>query len=103
MNGVCRQRGGESCAFDGAMIVLGCIADAAHLVARADRLPGQLLESRGTVTTKGELHRRAYTTDLSELNIVYGRRRTVALGNPRNGPRRETKGDFRLRNLRHRA
>ena len=29
---VCRSRGGESCAFDGAMIVLQPIADAAHVV-----------------------------------------------------------------------
>jgi len=72
MNGVCRQRGGESCAFDGAMIVLGCIADAAHLVHGPIACLGNSWESRGTVTTKGELHRRAYTTDLSELDIVYG-------------------------------
>jgi nitrogenase molybdenum-cofactor synthesis protein NifE len=71
-NGVCRQRGGESCAFDGAMIVLGCIADAAHLVHGPIACLGNSWESRGTVTTKGELHRRAYTTDLSELDIVYG-------------------------------
>lgn len=72
MNGVCRQRGGESCAFDGAMIVLGCIADAAHLVHGPIACLGNSWESRGTVTTKGELHRRAYTTDLTELDIVYG-------------------------------
>jgi nitrogenase molybdenum-cofactor synthesis protein NifE len=72
MNGVCRQRGGESCAFDGAMIVLGCIADAAHLVHGPIACLGNSWESRGTVTTKGELHRRAYTTDLAELDIVYG-------------------------------
>ncbi len=72
MNGVCRQRGGESCAFDGAMIVLGCIADAAHLVHGPIACLGNSWESRGTRTTKGELHRRAYTTDLSELDIVYG-------------------------------
>ncbi len=72
MNGVCRQRGGESCAFDGAMIVLGCIADAAHLVHGPIACLGNSWESRGTRTTKGELHRRAYTTALSELDIIYG-------------------------------
>jgi nitrogenase molybdenum-cofactor synthesis protein NifE len=72
MNGVCRRRGGESCAFDGAMIVLGCIADAAHLVHGPIACLGNSWESRGTRTTKGELHRRAFTTDLSELDIVYG-------------------------------
>src|SRR5512134_2409741 len=72
LQGVCRKRGGESCAFDGAMIVLGCIADAAHLVHGPIACLGNSWESRGTVTTKGELHRRAYTTDLTELDIVYG-------------------------------
>jgi hypothetical protein len=80
---VCRQRGGESCAFDGAMIVLGCIADAAHLVHGPIACLGNSWESRGTVTTKGELHRRAYTTDLSELDIVYGPAGNCG-GDPRN-------------------
>ncbi|HEY5999116.1 MAG TPA: nitrogenase iron-molybdenum cofactor biosynthesis protein NifN [bacterium] len=72
LEGVCRQRGGESCAYDGAMIVLGCIADAAHLVHGPIACLGNSWESRGTVTRRGELHRRAYTTDLDELDIVYG-------------------------------
>jgi nitrogenase molybdenum-cofactor synthesis protein NifE len=72
LQGVCRQRGGESCAFDGAMIVLGCIADAAHLVHGPIACLGNSWESRGTVTTRGDLHRRAFTTDLTELDIVYG-------------------------------
>jgi nitrogenase molybdenum-cofactor synthesis protein NifE len=72
LQGVCRQRGGESCAYDGAMIVLGCIADAAHLVHGPIACLGNSWESRGTVTRRGDLHRRAYTTDLDELDIVYG-------------------------------
>lgn len=70
--GVCRSRGGESCAFDGAMIVLQCIADAAHLVHGPIACLGNSWESRGTVSDKGVLHRRSYTTDLSEMDIVYG-------------------------------
>ncbi len=72
LDGVCRSRGGESCAFDGAMIVLQCIADAAHLVHGPIACLGNSWESRGTVSVKGVLHRRAYTTDLNELDIVYG-------------------------------
>lgn len=71
-DGVCRSRGGESCAFDGAMVVLGCIADAAHLVHGPIACLGNSWESRGTVTDKGMLHRRSYTTDLTELDIIYG-------------------------------
>lgn len=70
--GVCRSRGGESCAFDGAMIVLQCIADAAHLVHGPIACFGNSWESRGSVSDKGELHRIAYTTDLSELDIIHG-------------------------------
>src|SRR5512143_2138138 len=72
MAGVCRSRGGESCAFDGAMIVLGCIADAAHLVHGPIACCGNSWESRGTVSDKGILHKKAYTTDVTELDIVYG-------------------------------
>jgi len=70
--GVCRSRGGESCAFDGAMIVLQCIADAAHLVHGPIACGGNSWETRGTVSDRGLLHRRAYTTDLGELEIIYG-------------------------------
>ncbi len=70
--GVCRARGGESCAFDGAMIVLQCIADAAHLVHGPIACLGNSWESRGTISDKGVLHKRAYTTDLTEMDIIYG-------------------------------
>jgi nitrogenase molybdenum-cofactor synthesis protein NifE len=70
--GLCRGRGGESCAFDGAMIVLQCIADAAHLVHGPIACFGNSWESRGTVSDKGILHKRAYTTDLTEMDIIYG-------------------------------
>ncbi len=70
--GVCRSRGGESCAFDGAMIVLQCIADSAHLVHGPIACFGNSWESRGTLSDKGSLHKRAYTTDLDEVDIVYG-------------------------------
>lgn len=71
-DGVCRVRGGESCAFDGAMIVLQCIADAAHLVHGPIACLGNSWEGRGTVSDRGNLHRRSYTTDLNELDIIYG-------------------------------
>ncbi|MHB8883045.1 MAG: nitrogenase iron-molybdenum cofactor biosynthesis protein NifE [Thermodesulfovibrionales bacterium] len=69
---VCRSRGGESCAFDGAMIVLQPIADAAHLVHGPIACCGNSWEGRGTLTHQGSLHRMGFTTDMSELDIVYG-------------------------------
>ncbi len=69
---ICRSRGGESCAFDGAMIVLQPIADAAHLVHGPIACCGNSWEGRGTLSTKGTLHRRGFTTDIGEMDIVYG-------------------------------
>ncbi len=69
---VCRSRGGESCAFDGAMIVLQPIADTAHLVHGPIACCGNSWEGRGTQSTKGNLHTMGFTTDMGEIDIVYG-------------------------------
>jgi nitrogenase molybdenum-cofactor synthesis protein NifE len=69
---VCRSRGGESCAFDGAMIVLQPIADAAHIVHGPISCCGNSWEGRGALSSKGNLHRMGFTTDMSEMDIVYG-------------------------------
>jgi nitrogenase molybdenum-cofactor synthesis protein NifE len=69
---VCRSRGGESCAFDGAMIVLQPIADTAHIVHGPIACCGNTWEGRGTQSSKGELHTMGFTTDMGEIDIVYG-------------------------------
>jgi nitrogenase molybdenum-cofactor synthesis protein NifE len=69
---VCRSRGGESCAFDGAMIVLQPIADTAHLVHGPIACCGDSWESRGTLSSRGDLHTMGFTTDMGEIDIVYG-------------------------------
>ncbi|NTU42538.1 MAG: nitrogenase iron-molybdenum cofactor biosynthesis protein NifE [Nitrospirales bacterium] len=69
---VCRSRGGESCAFDGAMIVLQPIADSAHIVHGPSACCGNSWEGRGTLSSQGDLHTMGFTTDMSELDIVYG-------------------------------
>jgi nitrogenase molybdenum-cofactor synthesis protein NifE len=69
---VCRSRGGESCAFDGAMIVLQPIADAAHIVHGPIACCGNSWEGRGALSSKGNLHRMGFTTDMSEMDIIYG-------------------------------
>ena len=69
---VCRSRGGESCAFDGAMIVLQPIADAAHIVHGPIACCGNSWEGRGALSEQGELHKMGFTTDMHELDIVYG-------------------------------
>ena len=70
---VCRSRGGESCAFDGAMIVLQPIADAAHIVHGPIACCGNSWEGRGTLSRIDRpLHRMGFTTDMNEIDIVYG-------------------------------
>lgn len=69
---VCRSRGGESCAFDGAAIVLMPIADAAHVVHGPIACCGNAWEGRGVHSSAGELHKRGFTSDIQELDIVYG-------------------------------
>jgi nitrogenase molybdenum-cofactor synthesis protein NifE len=69
---VCRARGGESCAFDGAMIVLQPIADTAHLVHGPIACCGNTWEGRGTKSSKGILHTMGFTTDMGEIDIIYG-------------------------------
>ncbi|MEC4686155.1 MAG: nitrogenase iron-molybdenum cofactor biosynthesis protein NifE [Nitrospirota bacterium] len=69
---LCRSRGGESCAFDGAMIVLQPIADTAHLVHGPIACCGNTWEGRGTLSSQGELYKLGFTTDIDEIDIVYG-------------------------------
>src|SRR5574341_77294 len=69
---LCRARGGESCAFDGAMIVLQPIADTAHIVHGPIACCGNSWEGRGTRSSRGALHRRGFTTDMGQIDIVYG-------------------------------
>jgi len=69
---LCRSRGGESCAFDGAAIVLMPIADAAHVVHGPISCAGNAWEGRGVHSSAGDMHRRGFTTDVGELDIVYG-------------------------------
>jgi nitrogenase molybdenum-cofactor synthesis protein NifE len=69
---VCRSRGGESCAFDGAMIALQPIADAAHVVHGPISCCGNSWEGRGSLSSKGNLQTMGFTTDMTEMDIVYG-------------------------------
>ena len=75
---VCRSRGGESCAFDGAAIVLMPIADAAHVVHGPIVCAGNAWEGRGVHSSAGDFHRRGFTIDIDEIDIVYGGEKKLA-------------------------
>ena len=60
------------CAYDGAMIALQPIADAAHLVHGPIACLGNSWDNRGTRSSGSQLYRTGFTTDLSELDIIHG-------------------------------
>jgi len=62
----------RSCAFDGARVVLMPITDAAHIVHGPIACAGNSWDNRGAKSSGPELFRRGLTTDLVEMDIVYG-------------------------------
>ncbi len=69
---LCRSRGGESCALDGALIVLQPIADALHIIHSPINCCAISYDGRGAVSDRGVFNHMGFTTDMKELNIVYG-------------------------------
>ncbi|HEY9620346.1 MAG TPA: nitrogenase iron-molybdenum cofactor biosynthesis protein NifE [Crinalium sp.] len=60
------------CAFDGAMIALVPITDAAHLVHGPIACAGNSWGSRGSLSSGPTLYKMGFTTDLSENDIIFG-------------------------------
>lgn len=60
------------CAFDGAKIALQPITDAVHLVHGPIACEGNSWDSRNSGSTGPQLYRTAFTTDLSEFDIING-------------------------------
>ncbi|MGA2929240.1 MAG: nitrogenase iron-molybdenum cofactor biosynthesis protein NifE [Solirubrobacteraceae bacterium] len=65
------------CAFDGAMITLVPIVDAAHVVHGPIACCGNSWDGRGSLSSGSELYRRGFTTDLSEQDVVFGAERRL--------------------------
>ncbi|KAB2952888.1 nitrogenase iron-molybdenum cofactor biosynthesis protein NifE [Heliorestis acidaminivorans] len=62
----------RSCAFDGARVVLMPITDAAHIVHGPIACAGNSWDNRGARSSGPQLYRRGLTTDLNEMDVVYG-------------------------------
>jgi len=60
------------CAFDGAKIVLQPITDAAHLVHGPIACEGNSWDSRHSKSSGPMLYRTGFTTDMQELDVIYG-------------------------------
>jgi nitrogenase molybdenum-cofactor synthesis protein NifE len=60
------------CAFDGAKIALQPITDVAHLVHGPIACEGNSWDNRHAASSGSQLYRTGFTTDINELDIVYG-------------------------------
>ncbi|WP_073592973.1 bifunctional nitrogenase iron-molybdenum cofactor biosynthesis protein NifEN [[Phormidium ambiguum] IAM M-71] len=60
------------CAFDGAMIALVPITDAAHLVHGPIACAGNSWGSRGSLSSGSTLYKMGFTTDLNENDVIFG-------------------------------
>ncbi|HWP00312.1 MAG TPA: nitrogenase iron-molybdenum cofactor biosynthesis protein NifE [Methylococcus sp.] len=68
------QPGGAAggCAFDGAKIALQPITDVAHLVHGPIACEGNSWDNRGSKSSGSRLYRTGFTTDINEMDVVYG-------------------------------
>lgn len=60
------------CAFDGAKIALQPIVDVAHLVHGPIACEGNSWDNRHSASSGSQLYRTGFTTDIGELDVVYG-------------------------------
>lgn len=68
------QPGGAAggCAFDGAKIALQPFTDVAHLVHGPIACEGNSWDNRGSASSGSDLWRRSFTTDMQEIDVVFG-------------------------------
>lgn len=60
------------CAFDGAKIALQPVVDVAHLVHGPIACEGNSWDNRHSASSGSQLYRSGFTTDISELDVIYG-------------------------------
>ena len=60
------------CAFDGAKIALQPIVDVAHLVHGPIACEGNSWDNRHSASSGSQLYRIGFTTDINELDVIYG-------------------------------
>ncbi len=60
------------CAFDGAKIALQPLTDVAHLVHGPIACEGNSWDNRGAYSSGSKLYRTGFTTDINELDVIYG-------------------------------
>ncbi|MDR3307465.1 MAG: nitrogenase iron-molybdenum cofactor biosynthesis protein NifE, partial [Coriobacteriales bacterium] len=69
VSGAVSQR---ACVFCGARVVLNPITDAFHIIHGPIGCASYTWDIRGSLTSHGDLYRNSYSTDLGELDVVFG-------------------------------
>ena len=62
----------RACVFCGSRVVLYPVADALHLVHGPIGCAAYTWDIRGAVSSGPELHRLSFSTDLQEMDVIYG-------------------------------
>jgi nitrogenase molybdenum-cofactor synthesis protein NifE len=75
VSGAVSQR---ACVFCGARVVLNPITDAFHIIHGPIGCASYTWDIRGSLTSGGDLYRNSYSTDLQELDIVFGGEKHLA-------------------------
>lgn len=70
----------RACVFCGSRVVLYPIADALHLVHGPIGCAAYTWDIRGALSSGPELHRNSFSTDLRELDVVYGGEKKLEAG-----------------------
>ncbi|PMS31187.1 nitrogenase molybdenum-cofactor synthesis protein NifE [Trinickia symbiotica] len=65
------------CAFDGAKVALQPVVDVAHLVHGPIACEGNSWDNRNAASSGSTLYRTGFTTDINELDVVYGGERRL--------------------------
>ena len=84
----------RACVFCGSRVVLYPIADALHLVHGPIGCAAYTWDIRGALSSGPELHRLSFSTDLQELDVVFGGEKKLAKALDELIPRYEPKAAF---------
>ena len=84
----------RACVFCGSRVVLYPIADALHLVHGPIGCAAYTWDIRGSLSSGPELHRLSFSTDLQELDVVFGGEKKLAKALDELIPRYEPKAAF---------
>ncbi len=93
----------RACVFCGSRVVLYPIADALHLVHGPIGCAAYTWDIRGALSSGPELHRLSFSTDLQEMDVIFGGESEALPGLDRTDRPAPPQGRLRLFHLHRRA